>query len=182
MSEDPAAVADPKAVADPVEPVGGGKSEAELAAIAESKKYRERAQKAEAENASMLEAQKQADLDALEAAGKFKEKNELLTKDNEALKVRAGEWDAYKDSRKEELLESLPEDKRESYKAFTLEQLEIVTKDLAIETPVKPSKNAPGSPTMTDSDKALDALTQQFQKGDISYQQFQTERVRLQAN
>jgi hypothetical protein len=183
MPDDPAAAAEPTAVAEPAEPAGvEGKSEAELALIKESQKYRGRAQEAEKELAELQDANKKAELDRLEEEGKIKEKNVLLTTDNEALKTKAGEWDSYKESRKQELLETLPEDKRESYKGFSLEQLEIVAKDLKTQPKVEVNTQTPGSLNMTDTEKAIQELTQQFSESKITHPQYQAGLAKLRAN
>ena len=182
MSE-AATVVEPTAVAEPTGPEDtGGKSEAELTAIKESQKYRGRAQEAEKELAEIKDAQKKAELDRLEEEGKIKEKNTLLTQDNEALKTKADEWDSYKESRKQELLETLPEDKREAYKDFSLEQLEIVAKDLQIKPKVEVNTQTPGSLNMTDTEKAVQELTQQFSEAKISYPQYQESLTKLRAH
>ena len=182
MADEPTVV-DPPAVADPVvTEVAKGKSETELAAISESQKYRARAQVAEKDLAERIETEKKAELDRLEADGKIKEKNDLLTKDNEVLKAKADAWESYKASRKEELLKSFPEDKREAYSTFNLEQLEIVAKDLKPEKKVEVNTGVPGSPTMTDTDKAIATLTQQFSENKLTYPAYQTELAKLRAS
>ena len=183
MAEDPAPAGDPTPVGDPPKPDDtGGKSEAELTAIKESQKYRGRAQAAEQELTKLQDANKKAELDRLEEEGKITEKNVLLTKDNEALKTKADEWDSYRESRKRELLETLPEDKREAYKDFSLEQLEIVAKDLKIQPKVEVNTQTPGSLNMTDTEKAVQELSQKFNEAKITYPQYQESLSKLRAN
>ena len=114
-------------VTEPVDTeVKTGKSEAELAAIVESKKYRERAQKAEATLAKQESERKAADEKALEDQGKFKELNANLTRERDALKIEADEYTAYKEGRKKELLEQLPEEDREEFGDLSMAQREKV--------------------------------------------------------
>ena len=94
--------------------------------IAESKKYRQRSQEAEALNAklkSKLEQQENA---------KLKEKEEFKTL-AEKLEAQVGELSPYKekyesmvDARKQKLLEIIPEDQRDTFKDKDLDVLEFM--------------------------------------------------------
>ena len=167
-------------VTEPVDTeVKTGKSEAELAAIAESKKYRERAQKAEATLAKEEATRKAADEKALEDEGKFKELNANLTRERDALKVEADEYTAYKEGRKKELLEQLPEEDREDFGDFSMAQLEKVVKKFKSETRPKVVDGQPGTFTITDQSKALVELTKKLNTAEIDYKTFVTEKAKL---
>ncbi len=145
-----------------------GRPQAELDLIAENKKYRQRAQDAEKGNKERDDAAEALKNKRLEEEGKLKELNESLTTANAALKTKADEWDADKAVQKEQLLESLPEDKRDAYKDFSLTDLRIVTKDL-VTTPKKVVVNdgAPGSVNMTDKEQQIAKITQDFSDNKI---------------
>ena len=167
-------------VTEPVETVvTTGKSEADLALIAESKKYRERAQKAEAKSAKQESTRKVADEKALEDEGKFKELNANLTRERDALKVEADEYSAYKEGRKKELLEQLPEEDREDFGDFSMAQLEKVVKKFKSETRPKVVDGQPGVFKITDQSKALVELTQKLNTAEIDYKTFVTEKAKL---
>ena len=167
-------------VTEPVDTeVKTGKSDAELALIAESKKYRVRAQEAEATLAKQESERKAADEKAREDEGKFKELNANLTKERDALKIEADEYTAYKEGRKKELLEQLPEEDREDFGDFSMAQLEKVVKKFKSETRPKVVDGQPGTFTITDQSKALVELTQRMNKGEIDYATFVKEKARL---
>lgn len=159
-----------------------GVTDKERSLMAEAKKYRLQRSEAQTELAKLQDANKKAELEALETAGEFKEKNELLTADNERLTAIEKEWSADKEAQKEELLESLPEDKREAYKDFSLTQLRIVAKDLKIQPKVEVNTQTPGSPNMTDTQKAIQELTQQFSESQITHSQYKESLTKLRAN
>ena len=167
-------------VTEPVAPVEpAGKSEADLTLIAESKKYRERAQKAEATLAKQESERKAADEKALEDQGKFKELNANLTLERDALKVEADEYTAYKEGRKKELLEQLPEEDREDFGDFSMAQLEKVVKKFKSETRPKVVDGSPGTFTITDQSKAMVELTKKLNTAEIDYKTFVTEKAKI---
>ena len=167
-------------VTEPVETVvTTERPEADLALIAESKKYRERAQKAEATLAKQESERKAADEKALEDQGKFKELNANLTLERDALKVEADEYTAYKEGRKKELLEQLPEEDREDFADFSMAQLEKVVKKFKSETRPKVVDGSPGTFTITDQSKALVELTKKLNTAEIDYKTFVTEKAKI---
>ena len=106
--------------------------------IAESKKYRKRAQEAESQLAQLnkkLESQENA---------KLKEKEEFKTL-AEKFEAEVGNLSPYKDKyealveqRKTSLLEKLPEDKREQFINKDLDVLEFMVSELSSKTSVEP--------------------------------------------
>jgi|TARA_R100001463_G_scaffold23408_2_gene56194 hypothetical protein len=106
--------------------------------IAESKKYRKRAQEAESQLAELnkkLESQENA---------KLKEKEEFKTL-AEKFEAEVGNLSPYKDKyealveqRKTSLLEKLPEDKREQFINKDLDVLEFMVSELSPKTSVEP--------------------------------------------
>ena len=167
-------------VTEPVETVvTTERPEADLALIAESKKYRERAQKAEATLAKQESERKAADEKALEDQGKFKELNANLTLERDALKIEADEYTAYKEGRKKELLEQLPEEDREDFGDFSMAQLEKVVKKFKSEKRPKVVDGSPGTFTITDQSKALVELTKKLNTAEIDYKTFVTEKAKI---
>ena len=95
--------------------------------IAESKKYRKRAQDAESR---LLEYQKkfqQAEEDKLKKKEEFKTLYEQASSKLDGLSANAEKWNKYEESKRESLLENHPEDERESLSKLDLETLEYVT-------------------------------------------------------
>jgi len=102
--------------------------------VAESKKYRKRAQDSEAR-----EAQKDARIAELEKKfakaeeTKLKEKEDFKTlyekvsSENEGLSKTANKWTKYEETRRASLLEKHPEEDRESLQGLPLDTLEFVT-------------------------------------------------------
>jgi hypothetical protein len=110
--------------------------------IAESKKYRKRAQEAESK---LSELQKQ--LEQQENA-KLKEKEEFKTL-AEKFEAQVNELNPYKEKynamveqRKSVLLNKLPEDKREQFKDKDLDVLEFMVSQLNSKTPTEPNVRA----------------------------------------
>jgi|TARA_Y100000289_G_scaffold61790_1_gene70210 hypothetical protein len=108
------------------------------ALIAESKKYRARAQDAEARISEMEKKIAKAE------EAKLKEKEDFKTLYNEAsskiesLSSNAEKWSKYEEARRTSLLEKHPENEREQLSRLDLETLEFVTSKI---TNTKP--NAP---------------------------------------
>ena len=110
--------------------------------IAESKKYRKRAQEAESK---LSELQKQ--LEQQENA-KLKEKEEFKTL-AEKFEAQVNELNPYKEKyeailtdRKTTLLEQLPENQREQFKDKDLDVLEFMVSQLNSKTPTEPNVRA----------------------------------------
>ena len=130
--------------------------------IAESKKYRKRAQEAESQLAELnkkLESQENLKLKEKE---EFKTLYEKVSLENESLSKQAGQWKTYEENKKTSLLEQLPKDKREQFLNKDLETLELVvstiTKQSASEPQVRgtvkaPAKDINGWENMNKADK-----------------------------
>ena len=89
-------------------------------AIAESKKYRKRAQEAEARLSALekkMDSAKQSDLKKKE---EWKTLYEEQAQKVESLTANADKWNSYEESRKSSLLEQHPQDERE--KLSTIDQ------------------------------------------------------------
>ena len=106
--------------------------------IAESKKYRKRAQDAEASLAKYEKAKTKAEEDRLKEKEEFKTLYEKASSEIEGLTANAEKWSKYEEAKRVSLLESHPEEERESLSKLDLETLEFVTNKISN---VKP--NAP---------------------------------------
>ena len=106
--------------------------------IAESKKYRSRAQDAEARLAKMETSLKKAEEAKLKEKEDFKTLYEKVSSENETLSSTAAKWTQYEEARRTSLLERHPEEEREQLEKLDLETLEFVTSKI---TNTKP--NAP---------------------------------------
>ena len=97
------------------------------ALIAESKKYRTRAQDAEARIAKMEKTLKKAEETKLKEKEDFKALYEKVSSENESLSKTAEKWTKYEETRRASLLEKHPEEERESLVNLPLDTLEFVT-------------------------------------------------------
>jgi thymidylate synthase len=107
--------------------------------IAESKKYRKRAQEAESKLAELnkqLEAQENAKLKEKE---EFKTLAEKLEAENTSLNDYKQRYESIVEQRKSALLEQLPEDKREHFKDKELDVLEFMVSELGSKTTNEPT-------------------------------------------
>ena len=95
--------------------------------IAESKKYRKRAQDAENRLSHLEKSLAKAEDDKLKEKEEFKTLYEKASSKVESLSTNAEKWTKYEESRRSSLLESHPEDDRESLSKLDLETLEYVT-------------------------------------------------------
>ena len=121
--------------------------------IAESKKYRKRAQDAEARLAKLEKSLATAEENKLKEKEEFKTLYEKASSEVEGLSANAEKWAKYEEGKRASLLESHPEEDRESLSKLDLETLEYVTNKIintkanapeAIGNPrqkVKPPKN-----------------------------------------
>ena len=99
-------------------------------AIAESKKYRKRAQEAEARLSALekkMDSAKQSDLKKKE---EWKTLYEEQAHKVESLTANADKWNSYEESRKSSLLEKHPEDEREKLSTLDLDTLEYLTEKI----------------------------------------------------
>ena len=106
--------------------------------IAESKKYRKRAQDAENRLAKLEKTLAKAEEAKLKEKEDFKALYEQVSSKNESLSANAEKWGKYEEAKRTSLLENHPEDERESLSKLDLETLEYVTSKI---NNVKP--NAP---------------------------------------
>ena len=97
------------------------------ALIAESKKYRKRSQDAEAERDALKAQLASADEAKLKKQGKYQTLYEEAQAKMVTLEPLAEKWTGYETSRRAALLESVPEDERDSLSKLDFETLEYVT-------------------------------------------------------
>ncbi len=106
--------------------------------IAESKKYRKRAQDAESQLAKLnkkLESQENAKLKEKE---EFKTLAEKFEAEVDNLSPYKDKYEALVEKRRNVLLEKLPEDKREQFTNKDLDVLEFMVSELSSKTPTEP--------------------------------------------
>ena len=129
--------------------------------IAESKKYRKRAQDAETRLAKLEKSLAKAEESKLKEKEEFKTLYEQASSKVESLTANAEKWDKYEEAKRASLLEGHPEEDRESLSKLDLETLEYVTskvnniKPNAPEISGKARQNLPGKPyaQLTDEEK-----------------------------
>ena len=92
--------------------------------IAESKKYRQRAQTAEAELKELKEKQKLQEQQQLEEKEEFKTLYESVKTENEALKPKVEMFEMQEKQRREHLLSQLSEEEQEIYTDLPTNKLE----------------------------------------------------------
>ena len=95
--------------------------------IAESKKYRKRAQDAETRLAKLEKSITIAETEKLKEKENFKALYDKEFSKNESLTANAAKWNKYEETKRETLLENHPEDERETLSNLDLETLEYVT-------------------------------------------------------
>ena len=95
--------------------------------IAESKKYRKRAQDAETRLAKLEKSLARAEEDKLKEKEEFKTLYEKASSEVEGLSANAEKWAKYEEGKRASLLETHPEEDRESLSKLDLETLEYVT-------------------------------------------------------
>ena len=120
--------------------------------IAESKKYRKRAQDAEAKLAKYEKAKAKAEEERLKEKEEFKTLYEKASSEIDGLTANAEKWSKYEEAKRTSLLENHPEDERESLSKLDLETLEYVTNKINDRKPNAPEalgharKNIPKKP------------------------------------
>ena len=95
--------------------------------IAESKKYRKRAQDAETRLAKLEKSLAKAEESKLKEKEEFKTLYEKASSEVEGLSANAEKWAKYEEGKRASLLETHPEEDRESLSKLDLETLEYVT-------------------------------------------------------
>ena len=120
--------------------------------IAESKKYRKRAQDAETRLAEFEKKFAKAEEAKLKEKEDFKALYEKVSSENSNLTSNAEKWAKYEETRRTSLLENHPEDDRESLSKLDLDTLEYVTSKInnikpnAPEVVGNPRGNVPNKP------------------------------------
>ena len=107
--------------------------------IAESKKYRKRAQEAEAREAKLMKQIEASENTKLKEKEEFKELAEKFESQVNELTPYKDMYESLVDKRKESLLNRLPENQRDKFKDKDLDVLEFVVEQTAANTPVEPS-------------------------------------------
>ena len=125
--------------------------------IAESKKYRKRAQDAEARLEKLEKSLARAEEDKLKKKEEFKTLYEQASSKVEGLSANAEKWTKYEETKRASLLENHPEDDRESLKGLPLETLEYVTSKIINTKPNAPE--AIGRAKNVVPDKAYDKMS-----------------------
>jgi len=95
--------------------------------IAESKKYRKRSQDAEARLAKLESQLAKAEEAKLKEKEDFKTLYEKTAGEMETYKSQADKWTSYETSKREALLNSIPEEEKEAMSKLDLETLEFLT-------------------------------------------------------
>tara|TARA_R100001443_G_scaffold44189_1_gene57135 strand:- start:1997 stop:2506 length:510 start_codon:yes stop_codon:yes gene_type:complete len=99
--------------------------------IAESKKYRKRAQDAEAQLSNLQKEIARQEEDKLKQKEDFKSLYEKVSTENDTLMKDADRWKSYESNKRNSLLERHPEDERDSLSKLDLETLEYVTNKIS---------------------------------------------------
>ena len=130
--------------------------------IAESKKYRKRAQDAETELADVKSMLKKQEESKLKENEEWKSLYEKATSDNESLLEKADKHDAYVSSRRDMLLEKHPVEDQEKLKELPLDTLEFVTEKINKSKPNVPE--IPGNARKKVEMKPYSEMTAQEKK------------------
>ena len=108
--------------------------------IAESKKYRKRAQDAETRLVKLEKSLSKVEEDKLKEKEEFKTQYEQASSKVESLTTNAEKWGKYEETKRASLLENHPEDEREALSKLDLETLEYVTSKINNAKPNAPEK------------------------------------------
>ena len=106
--------------------------------IAESKKYRKRAQDAETRLAKLEKKAAKAEESKLKEKEEFKTLYEQASSKIESLTSNAEKWGKYEETKRASLLENHPENERETLSKLDLETLEYVTSKINDKKPNVP--------------------------------------------
>ena len=104
----------------------------------ENKKYRKRAQEAEARLVELEKKLASAEEAKLKEKEDFKALYEKVSSDNESLTETAQKWNKYEENRRNTLLESAPEEERERLAGLDLDTLEYETGKITSSKPNAP--------------------------------------------
>jgi len=108
--------------------------------IAESKKYRKRAQDAEARLAELEKQFTKSEEDKLKKKEEYKTLYEKVSSENKSLTADSEKWAKYEEAKRASLLEVHPENDRENLSKLDLETLEYVTSKINNIKPNAPEK------------------------------------------
>ena len=108
--------------------------------IAESKKYRKRAQDAEARLTELENKLAKTEEDKLKKKEEYKTLYEKVSSENESLTANSEKWAKYEEAKRANLLELHPESDRENLSNLDLETLEYVTSKINSVKPNAPEK------------------------------------------
>lgn len=106
--------------------------------IAESKKYRKRSQDAEAQLKDLQSQLAKAEEAKLKEKEDFKTLYEQTAGKMETYKTQADKWTSYETSKREALLNNVPEEEKEAMAKLDLETLEFVTNKINNSKPNAP--------------------------------------------
>ena len=129
--------------------------------IAESKKYRKRAQDAETRLAKLEKSLAKTEESKLKEKEDFKALYEQVSSKVEGLTSNAEKWGKYEETRRTSLLENHPEEDRERLSGLDLDTLEYVTSKInnikpnAPEVVGSPRGNVPSKPIDWDNKESL---------------------------
>ena len=139
--------------------------------IAESKKYRKRAQDAETRLAKLEKKAAKAEESKLKEKEEFKTLYEQASSKIESLTSNAEKWGKYEETKRASLLENHPENERETLSKLDLETLEYVTSKINAKKPNVPEMA--GSTRKAESQVGLedfkDMSKQDKQKNWVNY-------------
>ena len=110
--------------------------------IAESKKYRKRAQEAENQLSEIKKQLQEQENTKLKEKEEFKTLAEKFEAEVESLSPYKEKYESIVNQRKEVLLSSIPEEQREQFKNKDLDVLEFMVSQLKPKTPSEPSVRA----------------------------------------
>ena len=127
------------------------------ALVAESKKYRKRAQDAEARLAKLESKLAKAEEAKLKEKEDFKTLYEKTASEMEVYKSQADKWASYESVKREALLSSIPEEERETMSKLDLETLEFVTNKISNVKPNMPE--VVGQPRTPEMKKTYSEMT-----------------------
>ena len=130
--------------------------------IAESKKYRKRAQDAETRLAKLEKSLAKAEESKLKEKEEFKTLYEQASSKVEGLTANAEKWGKYEEAKRASLLESHPEEDRENLSKLDLETLEYVTNKINNTKPNAPETLGHARKTMPE--KPFSEMTKQEKK------------------
>ena len=108
--------------------------------IAESKKYRKRAQDAEARLVELEKQFTKLEENKLKKKEEYKTLYEKVSSENEGLTANSEKWAKYEEAKRANLLEVHPENERENLSKLDLETLEYVTSKINSIKPNAPEK------------------------------------------